>query len=254
MGGLLDGEYEFVQKLPNLKGELGDAASFEGNVKDVPLVDVMRHCEDNALSCIVQVTKGEDVSELHYRTGELDRIFFNGERDEDRIMDILGYEEAGFRVSAPPLDLDIAGWPSIREPTAPFRIVGDRLERIAPGEKIHKPQASEPDEEAAPPAKSREAKKSKDSRKSKKSKKSKQSKQGKQSRIEKGVERAEESRSSSPKERGKVADRLIQPGAGRRDVPEEDAPRSSFSAMAVVATLAVFAALWGYVLFRALAE
>src|SRR5690606_25862145 len=52
---LNDGTYEVVQQLPDLGGDLGGAAQFEGEVRRLPLVAVMRHCEDNALTCTITV-------------------------------------------------------------------------------------------------------------------------------------------------------------------------------------------------------
>jgi hypothetical protein len=125
MRRLRNGEFELTQKLPNLSGMLGDAAQFEGEFTDVPLIEIMRHCEDNALSCTITVIHEFDRAEIHYRAGEIQKVVFNGQRDDDRLFELVRYTRARFRVAAPPLDLDIIGWPSIdREPTAPFKLRG----------------------------------------------------------------------------------------------------------------------------------
>ena len=129
------GEYELTQRLPDMSGLLGSSAQFQGEVRDVPLVQVMRHCEDNALSCNLIVVHEFDRAEIHYRAGEIEQVLFNGKRDDDRIVELVRADHARFRVVAPPLDLGIAGWPSVgREPTRPFKLETaerEHLERAA---------------------------------------------------------------------------------------------------------------------------
>ncbi len=125
---LSDGMYELTQRLPDLSGELGDSAQCEGSLADVPLVAIMRHCEDQALSCTITMVRDFDRAEIGYRAGEIDLVTLNGQRDDDAIVDVVGWKSGAFRVSAPPLPVDIAGWPSASaDPTAPFRI-----EHVAP--------------------------------------------------------------------------------------------------------------------------
>ncbi len=135
---LSDGMYELTQRLPDLSGELGDAAQCDGSLADVPLVAIMRHCEDQALSCTITIVRDFDRAEIHYRAGEIDEVTLNGKRDDDAIVEVVGWKSGAFRVSAPPLPFDIAGWPSTSaDPTAPFRI-----EHVAPARRL---------QEATPP-------------------------------------------------------------------------------------------------------
>jgi len=121
--GLNDGSYEISQRLPGLDGKLGSAAAFRGELSDVSLVELMRHCEDNALTCTIVIIHEFDRGEIDYRGGEIARVALNGVTDEDRIVDMVRLEDARFMVSAPPLDVGVDGWPVIRgDPTAPFRI------------------------------------------------------------------------------------------------------------------------------------
>jgi hypothetical protein len=118
---LPDGMYELVQRLPDLDGSLGQAAELRG--MGVSLVKLMRHCEDNALSCTITVVGASDRGAIRYRAGEIVGVEWNGAADEDRIVDLVHLEDAMFRVTAPPLDLSIEGWPSVaRQPTAPFYV------------------------------------------------------------------------------------------------------------------------------------
>lgn len=120
---LVDGWYELTQRLPDLTGALGGSASCQGDVTGVPLIALMRHCEHHALTCRITVVSGFDRAELHYRAGELERVELNGFFDDDAVVVVLAWTDARFRLAAPPLDLDIEGWPKVRRaPTQPFAL------------------------------------------------------------------------------------------------------------------------------------
>jgi hypothetical protein len=124
-----DGWYELAQRLPDLSGDLAGGAQLEGDVEGVPLIALMRHCEDHALTCTITVISGFDRACIEYRAGEIARVELNGFFDDDALPQILRWPEARFRIAAPPLDLDIDGWPIPRRaPTVPERIrVPDRM-------------------------------------------------------------------------------------------------------------------------------
>jgi hypothetical protein len=120
---LPDGLYTLTQRLPDLTGDLGDAAECQGDLSQVPLVRIMNHCEKQALSCTITVISEFERGEIVYRAGEITDVILNGTRDEDAIVDITRFQTGRFRVAAPPLAMDIGGWPSVtREPTEPFKI------------------------------------------------------------------------------------------------------------------------------------
>jgi hypothetical protein len=120
---LSDGMYELAQQLPDLSGDLGRAAALEGAVDQVSVVQIMRHCEHNALSAVITVVNDFDRGEIHYRAGEVDKVTLNGEDNDDAIVTMLGWAKARYRVSAPPLASEIGGWPKVgREQTQPFKI------------------------------------------------------------------------------------------------------------------------------------
>jgi hypothetical protein len=128
-----DGWYEIAQRLPDFTGELAAASKVEGDVHGVPLIALMRHCEDNALTCMVTVVSGFDRACIEYRAGDIARVELNGFFDDDALPQVLRWPDARFRVAAPPLDLDVEGWPVLRRaatapafftvptPTAPAR-------------------------------------------------------------------------------------------------------------------------------------
>ncbi len=145
---LRDGSYEVRQRLPDLGGALGSAATLEGEVTDVPLAEIMRHCEDNALTCTLIVVGGFDRGEVAYRAGEIVEVTLNGKKDLDAIVDIVAFEGARFRVSAPPLQLDVLGWPAVtREPTQPFQVAP----HVTMEAELPPPHATPLAEDVAPP-------------------------------------------------------------------------------------------------------
>jgi len=122
------GEYEIDQQLPDLTGDLGGSALAEGDVSGIPFVALMRHCEHHALTCTITVRSGDQQVDLEYKAGEIGSIFRNGARDDDAIVDALRWTDARFRVAAPPLDLDVEGWPVVRAATSPFTLKDARKE------------------------------------------------------------------------------------------------------------------------------
>jgi hypothetical protein len=120
---LRDGWYEVAQRLPDLTGDLATTAALDGEVDGVPLIQLMRHCEDNALTCTITVIGGFDRATIEYRAGDIARIEMNGFFDDDALTQVLEWPDARFRVAAPPLDLDVEGWPVTRRaPTVPQHI------------------------------------------------------------------------------------------------------------------------------------
>lgn len=116
---LKDGEFELTQKLPNLTGELGTAASLEANSDEISLVKLMQLCEDNALSCSVTVKTDDVDASILYKAGEIDDVTWNGESDTDKIVDVVKLENAKIRVAAPPLKFGILSWPTVRDDPTP---------------------------------------------------------------------------------------------------------------------------------------
>jgi len=150
-----EGAYVVVQRLPDLGGSLGTAAEFHGDIEDLSLVAVMRHCEQNALTCTITVVDGFDRAELVYQAGEILCVTFNGVPDEERIVDIVRFDNAKFRVSAPPLDLN-HGTPVMRRaPTEPFTVAHLRnvFHPVRDDEQLQpKPAAPEPAPKPPAPA------------------------------------------------------------------------------------------------------
>ena len=123
MRELGEGRYTIAQRLPGLDGSLGSAASFQGEVTALSLVELMRHCEENALTCNVTIIHEFDRAQIVYRAGEITRVSYNGVPDEDKIVDLVRLRDGRFLVSAPPLEIGVRAAPVVRRaPTEPFRI------------------------------------------------------------------------------------------------------------------------------------
>ena len=147
MRQLSGGSYEISQRLPDLDGVLGPAAAFRGELSDVPLVRIMRHCEGNALTCTVVVIREFDRGEVVYRAGEIADVRLNGRTDEDALVEMVRWTDARFLVSAPPLTVTGRPVPR-RHPTEPFRL--EHLRRLALVPQPGEPQPAEPEPEAEP--------------------------------------------------------------------------------------------------------
>ncbi len=148
---LIDGMYELTQRLPDLTGELGGSSLIEGDVTGVPLIALMRHCEFHALTCTITVVSKFDRAQIEYHAGDLRRVELNGFYDDDAIVQVLEWPDARFRVAAPPLDLDIEGWPKVRkDPTLPFQL-GPRFARgTSPQIKVAALEAARPQPQLEP--------------------------------------------------------------------------------------------------------
>ena len=120
---LADGTFEVVQRLPDLHGALGTAAEFQGELADVPLIQVMRHIEAHALSVTVTVIADWDRGVIVYRDGDIASVEVNGDTNPDRISDLLRLPSGRFRVLAGVLELPV---PARRAPrrarTEPFHV------------------------------------------------------------------------------------------------------------------------------------
>lgn len=123
MRALRQGTYDLAQRLPELDGALGSAAECRGDLRHSSVIEIMRHCEDQALSCTITVIADFDRAEITYRAGDIARVLLNGTPDEDALVDVVKWQQGKFRVTVPPLALDIGGWPSAsKDPTVPFNI------------------------------------------------------------------------------------------------------------------------------------
>ncbi len=153
---MTDGSYVVVQRLPDLGGDLGTAAEFHGDIESLSLVAVMRHCEQNALTCTITIINQFDRAELIYEAGEIARVTYNGVTDDERIVDIVRFDDARFRVSAPPLDLHHGKPVMRRAPTEPFTIahLRDHFDHgVADDHQLETPptwMANEPEPQPAP--------------------------------------------------------------------------------------------------------
>ncbi len=123
MRQLNNGTYELAQRLPELTGALGRAAECRGDLAQNSVIEIMRHCEDQALSCTITIVAEFDRAEITYRAGDITAVLFNGKPDEDSVVEVVKWKRGKFRVTVPPLALDIDGWPTTsKDPTIPFNI------------------------------------------------------------------------------------------------------------------------------------
>ena len=129
---LPDGQYRVVQELPDLDGELGTGAHAWGELADVPLNRVMRHCEEHALTCTITMIHGPDLGEIEYRLGDLYEVRRNGAPCEDAIVDMMSWRSGRFRMSAQPFGAVAGDAVLTAAPTHAFRAAETRS-RVARG-------------------------------------------------------------------------------------------------------------------------
>lgn len=68
---LRDGMFELSQRLPSINDAVRDADQLLVDLDSTPLPELMRQCENKALSCAISVDRSGDPIELTYRAGEL---------------------------------------------------------------------------------------------------------------------------------------------------------------------------------------
>jgi hypothetical protein len=96
---LRDGRFEVVQRLP-------DAVDEDGDPGDVPLVQVLRQCEERALTCSLIVTARQDRARIDVRAGAVERVELDGGYVDDALAQVMRWPGARFHVVAAELDLD----------------------------------------------------------------------------------------------------------------------------------------------------
>jgi hypothetical protein len=96
---LRDGRFEVVQRLP-------DAVDAQGDPGDVPLAQVIRQCEERALTCSLIVHAGLDRGRVDVRAGVITRVEVNGFYLDDALGQVLAWPGARFHVIAPRLELE----------------------------------------------------------------------------------------------------------------------------------------------------
>lgn len=83
-------------------GSLAEPVAEDGSLSDRSLVKLMRYCEDYVLTCRLDVRRGGDRASLSYRRGELVSTSVNGSDTNDRLPEVLAWDQGSFRISLPP--------------------------------------------------------------------------------------------------------------------------------------------------------
>lgn len=77
-----------------------------GNLKDVPLVDLIRFCESNSITGTVKVENNGKKGALEFKAGQLQKVIM-GELAEDQALDtMLNWTEGTFAIDLRPLKID----------------------------------------------------------------------------------------------------------------------------------------------------
>ena len=158
MKALKDGSFEVVPRLPDLSFG-GRTVKLEGVIKDAPLAAIMRHVEENALSCTVIVEAAGTKGEIKYKMGEITEVRKNGTKDEDAIAELVGLANGVVSVRAAGVEFSVPGAKSISAaaPAAAAAAPAPKVEAKKVEEKKPEPkkepvvEAKKPDEKKAEP-------------------------------------------------------------------------------------------------------
>ncbi|MHB2156266.1 cyclic nucleotide-binding domain-containing protein [Calditrichota bacterium GD2] len=92
--------------IPNVNKMETSQEGPRGNLKEVPLVDLIRFCEANSLTGILKLEHDSQKGELEFRAGQLQKVSL-GNLSEDQALDtMLGWDDGQFRIELKPLKFD----------------------------------------------------------------------------------------------------------------------------------------------------
>lgn len=94
--------FKVEPRLPDpATGALEPAGAEEGTLVERPLLGLMRYCEDYALTCALEVWRGEAHASLAYRRGELVKTLVDGSDAAERLPEVMGWTTGSFRIVMP---------------------------------------------------------------------------------------------------------------------------------------------------------
>ncbi len=95
-----------ASNLPNVNKIETSQEGPKGNLKDVPLVDLIRFCEANSLTGVVKLKHEDQNGQLEFRAGQLQKVSL-GDLSEDKALDtMLSWEDGEFQIELKPLKLE----------------------------------------------------------------------------------------------------------------------------------------------------
>jgi CRP-like cAMP-binding protein len=76
-----------------------------GELADNSIIDLLKYCEENALTGRVVLKTADDIATMDYQRGEILTITLNDNTDIDYLSDLLGWSEGTFRIEPKPFVL-----------------------------------------------------------------------------------------------------------------------------------------------------
>lgn len=73
-----------------------------GQLTENSLIDILKYCEENALTGTVFLRSKENKGRLDYKRGDITKIILNDEDDPDFLNDMLAWTEGSFRIEPKP--------------------------------------------------------------------------------------------------------------------------------------------------------
>lgn len=88
------------------EAELKQRYTPSGELSENSIIDILKYCEDNALTGDVQLKSGSDTATMEYKRGEILTITLNEHADIDFLSELLGWSEGTFKIEPKPFVLE----------------------------------------------------------------------------------------------------------------------------------------------------
>lgn len=98
-----------------------------GNLKDVPLVDLISFCESNSLTGSMTITHDDKKGQFEFQTGQLQDVTLGDVKDDKALDEMLKWEEGTFEIKVRPLKLKKEDEETPKEEVKNILIVNDSL-------------------------------------------------------------------------------------------------------------------------------
>jgi hypothetical protein len=88
------------------EAELKQRYTPSGALSENSIIDILKYCEENSLTGIVNLVSGSDTAKMEYRRGEILMISLNDIEDIDYLSEILGWSKGSFKIEPKPFLLE----------------------------------------------------------------------------------------------------------------------------------------------------
>jgi hypothetical protein len=86
-------------------GGIAPAGPSDGSLAERSLAALMRYCEQYVMTCLIEVSKGEQHATISYRKGEIISTVVDGSESEEALSEVMSWKEGRYKIVLPPLVL-----------------------------------------------------------------------------------------------------------------------------------------------------